>query len=134
MLVTIRDKAGKFFQFDLHGHTLGSVAVMAEESIRQRADADTLVSMTIVNTSRFSDPDCKIDGKVSEIAWNKYPETKPVIVDKKLGSRFLVWRKGCDKLQFETWNGTGWAYNNNDITKWALITPPVEPKEENGKD
>lgn len=51
--------------------------------------------------------------------WNIYPHTKPT----KYG-RYLVYRKGCDKIHFETWNNTGWAYNNNTITHWLEIKKP----------
>jgi hypothetical protein len=38
--------------------------------------------------------------------------------------RYEVYRKGCEKQHYETWNGTGWASNNNDITHWRIIKPP----------
>ena len=129
MLVAIKDKQGKIFQWDQPGSSLSAVAVMAEESVKSRADADKLVSITVVNNAWPKEEDETI--KISEIAWNKYPQTKPAITQdvvngKRRDRRFLVWRRGCEKLHFETWNGTGWAYNNNDITHWALITPPNE--------
>ena len=42
----------------------------------------------------------------------------------KESGRYEVYRKGCDKQHYETWNNTGWAYNNNDITHWREIKPP----------
>ena len=135
MLVAIKDKQGKIFQWDQPGSSLGAVAVMAEESVKSRADADTLVSLTVVKDTnwRHLQPKQEEDEivRISQIAWNKYPQTKPAITQdlvsgKRRDRRFLVWRKGCEKLHFETWNETGWAYNNNDITHWALITPPNE--------
>lgn len=51
--------------------------------------------------------------------WATYPENKPVEY-----GRYLVYRKGCKKMHFETWNNTGWAYNNNDITHWCDVRPP----------
>jgi len=38
--------------------------------------------------------------------------------------KYQVYREGCDKVAFETWNNTGWAYNNNDITHWKEIEKP----------
>lgn len=128
MLVVAKDAQGKFFQFTQHGSSLSAVAVIAEEGIKSRADADKLIALTIIDP-RWP----KVNGDenldiASQTVWNKYPETRPVVVDGGK-RRFLVWRKGCEKLQFETWNNTGWAYNNNDITHWALITPPNEKEE-----
>ena len=49
--------------------------------------------------------------------WNKI-KTHPT----KYG-KYLVCRKD-GKIHWETWNGIGWAYNNNDIRYWAVIVPP----------
>lgn len=57
----------------------------------------------------------------SIISWKKYSEEKP----KEYGT-YLVYRKGCDKTHFETWNNTGWAYNNNDITHWSKVLTPKD--------
>jgi hypothetical protein len=38
--------------------------------------------------------------------------------------KYLVCRKD-GKIHFETWNGTGWAYNHNEIRFYALITSPI---------
>ena len=38
--------------------------------------------------------------------------------------KYEVYRAGCEKQHYETWNNTGWAYNNNDITHWRDIIPP----------
>lgn len=59
--------------------------------------------------------------EIKTLRWNKYPENKP----KDYGT-YLVYRKGCNKKHFETWNNTGWAYNNNDITHWAEIENPED--------
>lgn len=53
--------------------------------------------------------------------WKKYPDKKPTEY-----GRYLVHRKGCKKTHFETWNNTGWAYNNKDITHWANVPEPNE--------
>ncbi len=49
--------------------------------------------------------------------WNKL-ETRP----KKYG-KYLICRKD-GKVHWETWNGSGWAYNHNEIRYWAVIVPP----------
>jgi uncharacterized protein YpuA (DUF1002 family) len=45
--------------------------------------------------------------------------------------RYEVYRAGCKKQHYETWNNTGWAYNNNDITHWRNIISPFEINYEN---
>ena len=43
-----------------------------------------------------------------------------------LYGRYLVCRKD-GKVHWETWNGTGWAYNNNEIRYWLIIPePPIK--------
>jgi len=55
------------------------------------------------------------------VNWGKYPSETPTEYGK-----YWVYRKGCDKIHTETWNGTGWAYNNNDITHWTVIVKPID--------
>lgn len=38
--------------------------------------------------------------------------------------RYLICRKD-GKIHWETWNGSGWAYNHNEIRFWALIVNPL---------
>lgn len=45
-------------------------------------------------------------------------ETHP----KKYG-KYLIARKDR-KIHWETWNGSGWAYNHNEIRFWAEISEP----------
>ena len=45
-------------------------------------------------------------------------ETRP----KKYG-KYLICRKD-GKIHWETWNGSGWAYNHNEIRYWAEIISP----------
>jgi len=45
-------------------------------------------------------------------------ETRPT----KYG-KYLITRKD-GKIHWETWNGSGWAYNHNEIRYWAEIKPP----------
>jgi hypothetical protein len=49
--------------------------------------------------------------------WMKI-ETRPP----KYG-KYLITRKD-GKIHWETWNGSGWAYNHNEIRFWAEIKPP----------
>jgi len=49
--------------------------------------------------------------------WDK-PETRP----KKYG-KYLICRKD-GKIHWETWNGSGWAYNHNEIRYWMEVKPP----------
>ena len=49
--------------------------------------------------------------------WMKI-ETRPT----KYG-KYLITRKD-GKIHWETWNGSGWAYNHKEIRYWAEIKPP----------
>lgn len=49
--------------------------------------------------------------------WGKI-ETRPTEYGK-----YLICRKD-GKIHWETWNGSGWAYNHNEIRYWAVIVPP----------
>jgi len=50
--------------------------------------------------------------------WMKI-ETRPT----EYGKYLIVRKDG--KMHWETWNGSGWAYNHNEIQYWAVILPPV---------
>jgi len=63
--------------------------------------------------------------KVQVLNWLKYPKNKP----EKYG-KYWVYRKGCDKVHTETWNGSGWAYNSNDITDFTTIKRPIDYEKE----
>ena len=51
--------------------------------------------------------------------WNKYPDVKPTEY-----GHYEVFRAGVDNQHYETWNNTGWAYNNRDITHWRNKVRP----------
>lgn len=55
--------------------------------------------------------------------WNKFDfndiETRP-----KTYGKYLICRKD-GKVHWETWNGSGWAYNHNEIIYWATIKHPI---------
>jgi hypothetical protein len=54
------------------------------------------------------------------IEFNKdYPKTHPTM------GGYIVCRKD-GKIHFEVWNGTGWAYNHNEIRYWAKIQSPLK--------
>ena len=40
----------------------------------------------------------------------------------KYGKYFV--RRKDGKVHWETWNGSGWAYNGNVITYWMEVKPP----------
>jgi hypothetical protein len=73
------------------------------------------------NIKKFT-PDTKAVIESPPDAWKKYPEERPTDYGK-----YWVYRKGCDKTHLETWNNTGWAYNNKDITHFALLET-LKPK------
>lgn len=56
--------------------------------------------------------------------WIKYDwlelDSRPKTYDK-----YFVRRKD-GKVHWETWNGSGWAYNEKVITHYAIITTPSE--------
>jgi hypothetical protein len=51
--------------------------------------------------------------------WQSFEQIKPLIWGK-----YIVCRKD-GKIHLETWNGTGWAYNHNEIKYWAELTNPI---------
>jgi hypothetical protein len=57
-------------------------------------------------------------------------ETKPsdwVSVQERLPTqygKYEVYSEKYDKQKYETWNGTGWAYNHKEITHWRFIKKP----------
>jgi dihydrofolate reductase len=53
--------------------------------------------------------------------WVRMVDDKP----KEYG-KYEVYRAGCKKQQYQTWNNTGWAYDNKDITHWRRIVPPTK--------
>lgn len=53
--------------------------------------------------------------EVCPVEWLNYPEHKPAEWGK-----YLIQRKD-GKIHWETYNGTGFAYNNSVIIKWMKI-------------
>ena len=56
------------------------------------------------------------------IKWISYNWDNPLSHPKQY-DKYLVQRKD-GKIHWETWNGSGFAYNGNVITHWAIITKP----------
>jgi hypothetical protein len=54
--------------------------------------------------------------------WIKYNQENPISHPPNYGKYFVQRKDG--KIHWETWNGAGWAYNENVITHWAIIKLP----------
>lgn len=52
--------------------------------------------------------------------WRKYPADKPLEYGK-----YEVYRMVYKKQHYQSWNNTGFAYGNKDITHWREIEPPI---------
>lgn len=64
-----------------------------------------------------------IDGaKPNFIGWVAYDFHKLETRPKAYGKYFVCRKDG--KVHWETWNGSGWAYNENAITHWKEVEPP----------
>lgn len=59
----------------------------------------------------------------SGIVWRLFDINDSDTFPKECG-KYLVRRKD-GKIHFEKYNGTGWAYNNNNITNWSIINQPL---------
>lgn len=60
---------------------------------------------------------------ISPNEWVRYCWTDINSRPKEYG-RYEVFRKGAGKQHYETWNGSGWASNNGDITHYRKILTP----------
>lgn len=56
--------------------------------------------------------------------WIEFDASKPETRPTKYGKYFVHRKDG--KVHWETWNGSGWAYNGNVITHYQKINPPVK--------
>ncbi|TNE80848.1 MAG: hypothetical protein EP332_06410 [Bacteroidetes bacterium] len=59
---------------------------------------------------------CNVSG------WVAYDCNKPGTRPKAYGKYFVCRKDG--KIHWETWNGSGWAYNEKVITHWQEVEPP----------
>ncbi len=59
----------------------------------------------------------------NNLGWIRFdkddPQTYPRIYDK-----YEVYREGAKKQHYQTWNGSWWAYDGNDITHYREIISP----------
>lgn len=79
-----------------------------------------------VNTSGGTlDGECsECEGTGSSVGtWVKFDFTDKRKRPKEYG-RYLVCRKD-GKIHWEIWNGTGWAYNHNEVRYFSKTTPPI---------
>lgn len=60
---------------------------------------------------------------LANMEWIAFDHDKKETRPTKYG-KYLICRKD-GKIHFETWNGTGWSYNHNEIRFYALITSPI---------
>lgn len=57
--------------------------------------------------------------------WTRFNKNNRDTYPKKAG-KYLIYRKGCDKMHFEQWNGNGWASSNNDCTHYCSPNTPID--------
>lgn len=53
--------------------------------------------------------------------WLEYPKNKP----SKENKRYEVYRAGCNKQHYLTWNGNGWSSDGNTVTHFRPIITPL---------
>lgn len=56
------------------------------------------------------------------VGWIAYDFDKPETRPKEYGKYFIHRKDG--KVHWETWNNSGWAYNEKVITHWKEVTLP----------
>ena len=77
------------------------------------------LSKLIADVQKVVNLKLNIPAIINWVAFDFYKlETRPP----KYG-KYLITRKD-GKIHWETWNGSGWAYNHNEIRYWAEIKPP----------
>ena len=64
----------------------------------------------------------KIVSLFNDSRWKVYDRDKPETRPNEYGKYFVHRKDG--KVHWETWNGTGWAYNEKVITHWQKIELP----------
>jgi hypothetical protein len=70
----------------------------------------------------YENLELQIQSKYEYTAWVAFNSNDRKTLPKKHG-KYLICRKD-GKIHWETWNGSGWAYNQNQIAYWAVIVPP----------
>ena len=100
-IVKLREILGRIARRSEHKVDLGLIKALALEADNLVKESDSLPC--VISWVAFD--------------WIKI-ETRP----KEYG-KYLITRKD-GKIHWETWNGSGWAYNHNEIRYWAEIKPP----------
>lgn len=59
---------------------------------------------------------------MNDLAYKWIPYDRETSHPTEYGKYFV--RRKDGKIHWETWNGSGWAYNGNVITHFAVIYPP----------
>lgn len=83
----------------------------------QLALSDMKVKLNYREATEFEAQCKELEKRIDADRWT------PVSVNPEKYGKYFVHRKD-GKIHWETWNGTGWAYNGNVITHWKQITPP----------
>jgi len=99
-------------------YLLNEIIRYLEELEKEDEKLDPLLESQFIHNNEKNRMECKcaVSGWVS-YDWNKI-ETRPT----KYGKYFVHRKDG--KTHWETWNGSGWAYNGNVITFWMELLPP----------
>lgn len=71
------------------------------------------------NNLSLEDTKNKINRLFNYVDWNVYNPNDITTKPTKYGKYFI--RRNDGKVHWETYNGTGWAYNDNSITHWKEI-------------
>lgn len=85
-----------------------------ETDMARLTSAMTFPPLTVTTASKLGNLPAPQDNP-----WYPYPALRP-----EAYGRYEVYRAGCNKQHYETWNNTGWAYNNTDITHFRKIITP----------
>lgn len=79
----------------------------------------------LLNINNFNEMDATCSGdklRTAVSCWVAFDSMKIETRPTEYG-KYLICRKD-GKIHWETWNGSGWAYNHNEIRFWAVIVPP----------
>jgi dihydrofolate reductase len=91
-----------------------------DEEVHQQSEGN-LMGYRFVDLIRVRREDNEEDEEShDDNGWIRCSDGKPTEYGK-----YEVYRAGCKKQQYQTWNNTGWAYDNRDITHWRPIVPPT---------
>lgn len=91
-----------------------------KEEFDHMVEGEVIQAMT---EDRFIEVQSLIDCFPVLNSWNKYEIGKTDTYPKEYDKYFICRKDG--KIHWETWNGIGWAYNNDVIIYWAKIIKPT---------